>query len=649
MEGQRVAGPGQGGGRRKIWIALGGAGAAVLAGAYLGLCAWVGKMDTIFPNTSVAGLDVSGMTQTQAQAALEQAVAGHGDEMVGVVTYGGWQEGITAAQMDYDWSLPVQDAYEAGRESFLAQGGRYLARILGGRHGVSAPRGGEQPALERLLDDVEREMGGNVTYATYQLEGGRLTMTKGRTGVGLNRDEVRDSALSALEEAMERKLGGGQEGVVEVQRQLVPDETGPQTPDFEEIYRQLHTEPVSAQMDPETFTVTDHVVGVDFDVQALKAAYDQAAEGASFSIPVELEQPEETKESLESKLFADLLGQGQTILTGTWGRQYNVKLAAEACNGTILLPGEVFSFNGRTGSRDASMGYQSATVYSGGKTVEEVGGGVCQTSSTIYYALLHTNLEVVERYNHGYNTGYVPVGMDATVYYGVTDFQFRNSTDYPVKILLYPQQQGAQEALVCQIYGTNEEGVYAVPRSVSYDKVAPTTVYQPDETIPRGTTKVDMVQNPYTGLKAHTYRDVYDREGNLIEEQDMGQSVYKMRPKTILYNPADGDPATWVDGQPPQPGQPTGPEQAAGPGSGETSVPEEPVDPGTAGDPAPPTGLEQPEDPGQTGGAGTDVDSGTQDGSGQESGSGEQPEQPAPGGEESGGQPEVVPGWDRPI
>ena len=82
------------------------------------------------------------------------------------------------------------------------------------------------------------------------------------------------------------------------------------------------------------------------------------------------------------------------------------------------------------------MGYKSATVYSGGKTVEEVGGGVCQTSSTIYYALLHSALEVVERYNHGYNTGYVPVGMDATVYYGVTDFRFKNNTDYPIKVTI---------------------------------------------------------------------------------------------------------------------------------------------------------------------------------------------------------------------
>ena len=84
-------------------------------------------------------------------------------------------------------------------------------------------------------------------------------------------------------------------------------------------------------------------------------------------------------------------------------------LSAKACNGVILLPGEVFSYNNTTGSRSASKGYQAAPVYVGGASTDEVGGGICQTSSTIYYAVLHTTLEVVERRSHMYNTGYVPV------------------------------------------------------------------------------------------------------------------------------------------------------------------------------------------------------------------------------------------------
>ena len=626
MEGQRVEPKPAGGGKGKKIAIAAGIVLGVLACAYVGLCAWVGSSGAIFPHTVVGGVDVSGMTVEQAASALDQAVAQHGDQMAGTITYGDWRGTVTADQMDYDWSASAQAAWQDGRDSFFAQGGLYLARLMGQEHRVTA-WSVSTDAVDRLVDQMQEEMGEDATAASYELDGDELVMTKGRTGVSVSRDNALDTVLDALDEAMERKLGQGEEGYVEAERELQPQETPPQEPDFDEIYREVHTQAKSAEMDPETFQVTDHVVGVDFDVEALRAAYEAAGEGETFSVPLELEEPKETKESLEGKLFADLLGEGSTVLTGTANRQFNVKLAAEACNGTILLPGDEFSFNGRTGSRSAAMGYKSATVYSGGKTVNEVGGGVCQTSSTIYYALLHTNLEVVERRNHGYNTGYVPEGMDATVYYGLTDFRFRNNTDYPVRIDIFPEWQGNKELLICRIYGTNPEGIYAVPESSTFNWQSPTTVYQPDETVPQGTTKVDTVQNPYVGVSAQTYRYVYDGEDNLLEKQDMGVSVYRMRPRTILYNPADGDPATWVDGVPgtggqtsetvnPDPGGQTGPE-----GEGQT-------------------GTEQPADPGTEGGTGQPADPGTETGEEQPAGpdGGEQIETEGAGGPDAGGE-----------
>ena len=619
MDGQRVEKkPGDGGKKKKICI-IAGAAAGLLLCAYLGLCAWVGSMDTIYPNVSVMGVDVSGMTLSQAQTAVEEALEQEGDQISVVLRYGDWSGQITAAQMKDSWGDVADPAIQISRGSFLTQGGKYLAHLAGARHMVQIPRSPENPALEQLLDRMEEEAASSASKAQYALEGDRLVMTKGRSSVSFDRDEARKEALSAMDEALELKFSQGQEGAVSVERELSPQQTPLQEPDFDAIYEELAAEPENAVMDPETFAVTDHVVGVDFDVQALKTAYEQAGEGETFSIPVTLTQPKDTKESLEGKLFRDVLGEGSTVLTGTANRQFNVKLAAEACNGAVIMPGEVFSFNGRTGSRSAAMGYKSATVYSGGKTVEEVGGGVCQTSSTIYYALLHSALEVVDRINHGYNTGYVPVGMDATVYYGVTDFQFRNNTEYPIKIYIASERQGSKELLVCRIYGTNEEGIYAIPESTSYDWQYPTTVYQADESIPRGTTKVDTVQNPYTGLKAHTYRSIYDKEGNLIEKQDLGVSVYRMRPKTILYNPADGDPSTWVNGVPPQPGAATDPGTSTDPGT--ATDPGTSTDPGTATDPGTTT---DPVDPG-TGDVpdgGDPVDPGTGGGSGQAGGGG---------------------------
>jgi len=582
MEGQRVE-KGPGGSKKGLIAAC--AAVVVLLGAYLGLCAWVGSMDTIFPNVSVAGLDVSGMTVEEAQSALTRAVDENGRDMIGTVVYNGWKGSITAADMDYTWDFSARMAYEAGRENFFFQGGDYLTRVLGRRQALSAPRGGDQPAVDRLLDQMELEVAGDVTRAAWSLEGDRLVMTKGRTGVSFDRDAARESALSALEEAMEQKLGGGREGAVEMERQLFPEETPPQEPGFDEIYAQLHTQPVSAQMDPETFQITDHVVGVDFDAAELKAAYDRAEEGERFSIPVTLTQPKETKESLEAKLFKDLLGEGTSTVSGSANRKHNVKLSAEACNGRILLPGQEFSYNNTTGSRSADKGYLPAPVYVGGKSEDEVGGGICQTSSTIYYAVLHTTLEIVERRNHMYAVGYVPDGMDATVYYGSTDFRFKNNTEYPVKIVTQSYDKGGKRFLTVKIYGTNADGRYAVPQRSQYDWVQPTTRYQADETVPRGTLVLDKKQNAYIGRSAQTYRYIYEKDGTLAEKEDLGSSKYKMRPTLYHYNPLDGDPASWPNGVPP--------------------VPAATVDPGTTADPgaaAEPGGVP---DPGETSESGT--------------------------------------------
>lgn len=533
---------------KKIWM-ISGAAAAVLLGGYLGLCAWVSGSDRILPNVSVAGLDVSGMTAAEAETALSGAMAEHGSQIIGAVSYEDQLWSITAEEMGYGWRFAAESAGAVGRENFLTGGAVYLGQLLGRDHQISAPRW-DCTVLDDLVDLVEAETGRSVTEAAYQLDGEALVMTKGKTGQAIDRSQVQDSLWSAVEGAMEQKFSG-MEGVVEVKNPLIPQETPPQEPDFQAIHDAVAVEPQNAQYTRETGAVADHVVGVDFDVEALKAAYEKAGEGETFSIPVTLTQPEETKQSLEAKLFRDLLGEGTTNVSGSSARKHNVKLSAQACNGVILMPGEVFSYNNTTGSRSASKGYLAAPVYSGDASVDEVGGGICQTSSTIYYAVLHTNLKIVERRAHRFNTGYVPEGMDATVYYGQTDFRFENSTDYPIKIVTSSYDQGGKRKLNVKIYGTNVDGVRAEPKSTVYETVSPTTQYKADESITQGTTKVDSKQNPYTGKSAQTYRYIYDRDGNLLEKQDMGKSVYKMRPKTILYNPADGDPATWPNGVPP--------------------------------------------------------------------------------------------------
>ena len=564
---------------------LAGVAAAVVLCGYLGLCAWAGGRDAILPHVSISGLDVSGMTQDQAADALKNALAEEsGDPITLNISCEGWSGQLSAADLAVDQEATVQAAMQAGEGPFLSRGGQYLAHLLGAGSQVELALQDQQPALTTLLEDMERQVG-DVTMAHWQVSGQTLELTKGVTGLAADEDQAVQLLHQALDQGFAQKFGQGEQNVT-VDVDLPVTQTPPQEPDFDTVHQDVYTEPKDAALDGTTHEIVAESVGLDFDPAQLKAAYDQAGEGETVSIPLTVTQPKETKASLSAKLFRDLLGKGTTKVGGSAARKNNVALSAKACNGVILLPGEVFSYNGTTGSRSADKGYQAAPVYVGGASTDEVGGGICQTSSTIYYAVLHTTLEVVERRSHMYNTGYVPAGMDATVYYGSTDFRFRNNTNYPVKLVTESYDRGGSRYLTVKIYGTNETGTYAVPKSTTYDQVTPTTQYKADSSIPRGTTQVDRKQNPYTGVKAKTVRYVYNKDGSLKEEQIMGASTYKMRPKTIYYNPADGDPTTWVNGVPPQP--------ATTPSTGENTTPSTPAETPATETPAETGGTETP-------------------------------------------------------
>ena len=592
--------------KKKIALIAAGGVAVVLLGGYLGLCAWVGSSSAILNGVSVAGVPVGGMTREQALAALEEQLGQVSDVTV-PLEYGPWEGEITAAAVQVDDQATVSQAWQTGREHFLLQGGGYLAHQFGAENDIDlvlAWTESGKTELEEKMDEADLQVGGALTNATYAVEGDKLMLTKGVTGVTIDREVAEPLVMSAMTTAVSDAIQGNSGAVEAVV--LPAHETTPQEPDFDAMYQELYAEAKSAEIDPETLEVSDHVVGIDFDVSQAKAMFDAAAEGETVEIPLTVTQPQETKEGLEAKLFRDLLGEGTSRVGGSANRKSNVKLSAQACNGVVLMPGEVFSYNNTTGSRTADKGYLGAPVYSGGASVEGIGGGICQTSSTIYYAVLHTTLEIVERHAHMYAVEYVPDGMDATVWYGASDFRFKNNTNYPVKVVTESYDKNGSRYLTVKIYGTNEDGRYAVPQRTQYDWIAPTTQYKADSSVPRGTTRVDSVQNAYRGRKAQTYRYIYAEDGTLLEKQDMGVSSYKMRPTTILYNPADGDPSQPAS----KPETPTVPETPA-------------TDPGTSTDPGagtynPGTGTTTPPtDPGTgTSTPPTDPNAGTGGGSG---------------------------------
>lgn len=136
------------------------------------------------------------------------------------------------------------------------------------------------------------------------------------------------------------------------------------------------------------------------------------------------------------KMLAAINGELSSFVTYymVGARGDNVALAASRINGTVLMPGQVFSYNKTVGPRVASDGFKPAPVIIDGELKPGMGGGVCQPSSTLYNAVLLAGLKVVERVHHGFPVHYLPPGRDATVAYGAIDFQFENSSQWPIYI-----------------------------------------------------------------------------------------------------------------------------------------------------------------------------------------------------------------------
>lgn len=164
--------------------------------------------------------------------------------------------------------------------------------------------------------------------------------------------------------------------------------------------------------------------------------------------------------------------------------------------------------------------------------MDEIGGGVCQPSSTLYLACLRANLEITERYAHRYVPAYIPWGMDATVSWGGPDYKFTNNTNYPIKIVT--SYSGGY--LTVKILGTNADGITAKITNETLSTTPWETVYEDDPTLPAGTEKVKTT--PYTGYKVRTYRNLYDANGKLISSTYEATSDYKVRNKVIARGPA---------------------------------------------------------------------------------------------------------------
>jgi len=412
---------------------------------------WVGEYyrdeEKIYPNISIAGVDVSWLTKEEALQSLNLADFEHraGNASV-TITFPDYSE-LTILGEDInlrnDAHATVESAFNMGRgRGFIQDTISFIRRYYDNFYPLDVHNIYDVEVLNAKVAEFTEDFNNRLAATEPVIYSDKIVFTKGAGEKPAEIMVLQDLAYIGLFESFET----GQPSEIEY---ILP-ETGTNAQLIFELNKIIAVPVVSATLNAQTLSVSDCVIGVNFDLMNAVELLNVTETGKTVAIPIEFTEPDTTREYLESLLFRDLIGEQTTWVHGASGRVTNIEISAEAINSLILTPGEEFSFNEVVGARHTSRGYKMGGAIVGGEMVSVIGGGICQTASTLYSAIRDTELKVTERHPHSRPIPYLPRGRDATVFWNRLDFRFVNNTEFPLRIDF--ELDGRH--LTAKVYGT---------------------------------------------------------------------------------------------------------------------------------------------------------------------------------------------------
>lgn len=485
----------------------------------------------IISGIKIMGIDVSGLSQEEASQKLNKIVEEklssefnliHDDYKLTVVPE---QLGIS-----FDIDSAVKTAYERGRSNNIFISNFQIVSSFFCKTNIAPSSSFNEDAIKSIVTEIESNLPDRLIEPNYYIEDSNLIISKGINGIVINTDLLKLKILSNI-----NNFNSSNEDIV-----LPIEDKVASKIDIDKIYEEIHTEPKDAYFTKDPFTVYPHVDGVDFEISIEDAKKIIEEDKESYTIPLKITSPNVTTDQIGSEAFPDLLATySTTFATSNVSRSTNIRLAGKKINGVVLAPGKTFSYNSTVGKRTEAAGFKTAAVYAGGEVTTGIGGGICQVSSTLYNSVLLSNLQIVERYNHGFNPGYVPAGRDATVSWGGPDFKFKNSRNYPIKISCVVS--GGR--ITVSIYGVkeaNEPEVSIESYVTSYIQYK--TITTEDSNLPAGTTKV--IESGSNGCNSVCYR-VLKQNGNIISKTLLSRDTYSPHNRIVNVGPnASTTPST---------------------------------------------------------------------------------------------------------
>ena len=383
--------------------------------------------NTIFSGVSIKNVDVSELSKSNAKLKLDDYIKSKLPEEITLI-HNDYETTLNTEELkiNFDIDDSIDKAYDLGRAGNIITNGFDIISLAFDNKNIEPKFSIDDETLTNILNDLSGKLPDKVIESGYYIDGNNLILNKGADGVVVDVEKTKSRIKKEIKNL----------NVIDNKIEIITKDASPKKLNIDEIYEEVHKDAVDATFTREPLAVTPSENGVDFGISLDEARDLLNNDDQESVVPLKVVYPNFTTNMIGTEAFPDKLSEFSTnYAASNVNRTTNLRLAANKINGTVLMPGETFSYNQVVGERSIAAGYKEAPIYVSGRVEDGLGGGICQITTTLYNAVVYANLEIVERTNHQFVPSYVGAGRDATVVYGALDFKFKNNRNYPIKIM----------------------------------------------------------------------------------------------------------------------------------------------------------------------------------------------------------------------
>ena len=472
----------------------------------------------ITKGVKIEGIDVSGLTREQAKEKLESIYSEKKKKDI-TLKYEDFETTIAPETLETNYNIEkaTNEAILVGKSGNIITNNYGIFFALIGRKNIKVETTINEEQTKQAIEDIQTNLPETIEEPDYYIENDKLIITPGKEGLKI----LTDKLLTEIKE-QQKNINTNQETI-----EIPAEKAWPSKVDIDKIHQDIYKKVQDAYITKDPVEVHPEVIGIDFNIEDAKKILEENKE--QYEIPLQITNPQVTLSNLGSEAFPEKISAYSTRYDGgDKDRSTNLEIACKKIDEKIVLPGETFSYNKTLGARTTKAGYKTAKVYENGAVVDGIGGGICQISSTLYNAVLKANMQTVERRNHQFITSYVPEGRDATVAYGVTDFKFKNTRKYAIKI----KATASNGVATISIYGIKENPEYNITFETKTISTIPVTEkYIEDNTIAEGTEEIK--QKGANGCVTETYI-IKSLNGQVVSKDLLSKDTYSAMQRIIL-------------------------------------------------------------------------------------------------------------------